>query len=681
MRRRRAFGIAAIAAIVGLPGLIAPRPVEAVGNIIVVTTTSDAEFPGDGKCSLRAAILASNVGGIAGNCSAGSAGQDSIRFDIGSGTPNIIVLTDLPNLTQPVTLRGNTGGATRVVLFGPGAGTGLHVSGMASVIRGMSVQNFDVGIYSDADNVTIAGNRVNENKNIGIYTVNPGVVIGGTTGVTPGGPCTGDCNLVQNNPTGINSQSGGTIQGNFVGTDAAGTAAAPNDFGIKVRYGTWAVGGTATGAGNLISGNTMNGLDVTDCDACTVQGNRIGTDVSGAVALPNVHNAISIVNGDGSTIGGTVAGAGNILSGNGGHGIFAATVDHLTIQGNRIGVGATGGALGNGGDGIGTGASASSVSHLTIGSATNPIAANIIANNAYGIRIVAPILGLGPVQNAIRGNSIYDNVNEGIWIADTTNEVARPLIGSLGPVHGTACALCFVDVFSDHADEGRVFEGTVQADNIGVWTFSGLFAGPLVTATATGASGNTSEFSDAFAIQPTPFTDIGSSLFKKDIEWLYANGITKGCAATLYCPLESVTRDQMASFIAREFHLPSTATDYFTDDETSSHEADINRLAASGITAGCTPTTFCPTAAVSRDQMASFLARATEITAGAGRDYFNDDNGNTHEANIDRTAAAGISTGCGSYKYCPTASVTRGQMAAFLRRVVTPVPPPPFPAP
>ncbi len=175
----------------------------------------------------------------------------------------------------------------------------------------------------------------------------------------------------------------------------------------------------------------------------------------------------------------TVAGAGNILSGNGGHGIFAATVDHLTIQGNRIGVGATGGALGNGGDGIGTGASASSVSHLTIGSATNPIAANIIANNAYGIRIVAPILGLGPVQNAIRGNSIYDNVNEGIWIADTTNEVARPLIGSLGPVHGTACALCFVDVFSDHADEGRVFEGTVQADNIGVWTFSGLFAGPL----------------------------------------------------------------------------------------------------------------------------------------------------------------------------------------------------------
>ena len=129
------------------------------------------------------------------------------------------------------------------------------------------------------------------------------------------------------------------------------------------------------------------------------------------------------------------------------------------------------------------------------------------------------------------------------------------------------------------------------------------------------------------------------------------------------------------------FKLPPTATDYFTDDEASIHEPKINALAASGITSGCTATKFCPTAKVLRDQMASFLARATGITAGAGRDYFDDDDGNTHEANIDRNAAAGLTAGCDTYIYCPTGAVTREQMAAFLRRVIAPIAPPPYPAP
>ena len=179
----------------------------------------------------------------------------------------------------------------------------------------------------------------------------------------------------------------------------------------------------------------------------------------------------------------------------------------------------------------------------------------------------------------------------------------------------------------------------------------------------------------------TPFTDIADSPFKADIEWLYAQGITGGCTATLYCPKDSVTREQMASFLARMFSLPATTNDYFTDDETSTHEANINRLAASGITGGCTTTTFCPRALVTRAQMASFLARAAKLTVGAGRNYFYDDNGTTHEANIDRTAAAGITGGCATWRYCPSATVTREQMAAFLHRVVNPGTPPPYPAP
>jgi hypothetical protein len=137
----------------------------------------------------------------------------------------------------------------------------------------------------------------------------------------------------------------------------------------------------------------------------------------------------------------------------------------------------------------------------------------------------------------------------------------------------------------------------------------------------------------------------------------------------------------MASFLKRMFDLPATTTDYFTDDEGSIHEGDINRLAASGITAGCSPTLYCPRSLVSRAQMASFISRAADLSVGAGRNYFNDDNGNTHESNIDRAAAAGIASGCGHWLYCPDDSVSRGQMAAFLHRIVSPVTPPPYPAP
>ena len=179
----------------------------------------------------------------------------------------------------------------------------------------------------------------------------------------------------------------------------------------------------------------------------------------------------------------------------------------------------------------------------------------------------------------------------------------------------------------------------------------------------------------------TPFTDIAGSPFKADIEWLYAEGITSGCTATLYCPDGKVTRGQMAAFLARMFNPPATTTDYFTDDETSIFESAINRLRAAGIASGCAATKFCPEALVARDQMTSFLSRAIPLSLGVGRNYFNDDNGNLHEANIDRAAMAGIASGCATWQFCPAGNVTRGQMAAFLHRVTQPVAPPPYPAP
>jgi Glucose / Sorbosone dehydrogenase/S-layer homology domain len=163
------------------------------------------------------------------------------------------------------------------------------------------------------------------------------------------------------------------------------------------------------------------------------------------------------------------------------------------------------------------------------------------------------------------------------------------------------------------------------------------------------------------------FVDIAASTFLDDIHWLFYAGLTKGCDATHYCPDEAVTRGQMASFLVRALGLPSTTTDSFDDDDGTTHEGDINRLAQAGITAGCGPRRFCPEAAVTRGEMASFLARGYALPPSA-TDHFTDDDGTTHEADIDRVAAAGITTGCTPTTYCPTASVTRGQMAAFLRR-------------
>ena len=167
-----------------------------------------------------------------------------------------------------------------------------------------------------------------------------------------------------------------------------------------------------------------------------------------------------------------------------------------------------------------------------------------------------------------------------------------------------------------------------------------------------------------------PFIDILDSSFRADIAWLAAEGITSGCGNQRFCPKSTVTREQMASFLARALELPSTTNDYFTDDEASPHEADINRLAAAGITSGCAAGKYCPMAPVTREQMASFLARAFDLPATA-MDFFTDDEASTHEANINRLAAAGITSGCTPTTYCPKASVTREQMAAFLHRALT----------
>lgn len=117
--------------------------------------------------------------------------------------------------------------------------------------------------------------------------------------------------------------------------------------------------------------------------------------------------------------------------------------------------------------------------------------------------------------------------------------------------------------------------------------------------------------------------------------------------------------------------LPASPPDAFTDDEnTGGHENNINRLAAADIIQGTGGTTYNPTGPVSRAQMATFIAEALEFIRGAalpeGADRFTDDETSVHEANINRLANAGIIVGTGGTTYNPSGPVSRAQMASFL---------------
>jgi Lysyl oxidase/S-layer homology domain len=163
--------------------------------------------------------------------------------------------------------------------------------------------------------------------------------------------------------------------------------------------------------------------------------------------------------------------------------------------------------------------------------------------------------------------------------------------------------------------------------------------------------------------------DWSGSSFAGDIAWAFDAGITTGCAPELFCPARTVSREEMASFIARARGLTPQGTDWFTDDETSIHEPAINAIRDEGITLGCGPNLFCPKSLVTREQMASFLIRALGLTT-VGTDYFTDDNGSIHEGDINTLRAEEITTGCGPMLFCPTGLVTREQMAAFLHRAL-----------
>jgi predicted outer membrane repeat protein len=287
-------------------GNYAAPPNSGAVIVCLVMTTADS-----GPGSLRQAILDADGFGLPSVIEFDIPTTDP-GYDAATGTWTIMPASALPTITQPVDLDATTqpGYINQPVIELDGADAGASVNGLTLAGGNSTVAGVDIGGFSGAGiELTTAGTD--------------------------------------------------TIQGNYIGTDITGTAALAND-----GYGVYVVGVSGNtiggltntpgkGAGNLVSGNSSGGIAL-DGSANTVEGNLIGVDQTGNVALGNGYGVV--VQGPGNTIGGMIAGAGNVISANGGEGILfynatsgaGPTPAASLVAGNLIGLGADGTtALGN----------------------------------------------------------------------------------------------------------------------------------------------------------------------------------------------------------------------------------------------------------------------------------------------------------------------------------------------
>ena len=163
------------------------------------------------------------------------------------------------------------------------------------------------------------------------------------------------------------------------------------------------------------------------------------------------------------------------------------------------------------------------------------------------------------------------------------------------------------------------------------------------------------------------FTDIGTTMHAKSIRELHALGYLYGCDYRKACPHDVLSRGEAAAFLARTLQLPVANKDYFNDDNGSTFEGVINRLAAAGITRGCAPGKYCPDRVMTRAEFASMMVRALRI-GGPASDAFSDDQGHSAEGDINAFAAAGLTKGCGSDRFCPDSPLPRDESASFFYR-------------
>jgi hypothetical protein len=456
----------------------------------LVTNTNDS-----GSGSLRQAILDANK----------SSNQDTIQFKIGSGQKTISPHSALPMISQPVTIDGTSqpgfSGKPLIELSGSSAGSGrdgLKIMSTNVTVKGLIVNRFGgsgIFLYMKG-NDHITGNWIGVNNSgtgaapnggHGIIVQSPANTIGGTSA--------SERNVISGNKQdGVmfytNAATRNTILGNYIGTDYTGSHAIANHNGVHVYGGTSTmIGGTSSGARNVISGNVYDGVVINNTGASynTVQGNYVGTNAAGTGRLGNGTYGVEVSQPH-NTVGGTTSSARNIISANGEDGVsfYLSSGNNNVCQGNFIGTDYTGTRdLGNNSAGIS------------------------ITNDAYN-NVVG---GSGGAGNVIAGNELY---GIGIYNHSTYNTVDHNRIGFGANGQAVVNTKSPVSIWiSDHNTlkyNDIAANGAVSA----IMISSGLTT--TLTSNSIGKISSTSSSTTTTPTQPTSTLSIGGEV------WNDANG-------------------------------------------------------------------------------------------------------------------------------------------------------------
>jgi len=414
--------------------LLGLEPLEGRALLASITVTGTGDtIAVDGLVTLREAITAANTNAASGDAAAGDAGLDMIRFNIAGvpGTVHTIQPTSgLPTITEPLIIDGYTqlGASPNTAATGSNAFLAIEVDGTNA--------GFQAGLAISGGGSTVQGLIINRFSNEGILLIDNG---------------------------------GNVIRGNFLGTDATGKLDRGNAItGVSVLTTNNTIGGTTPGERNLISGNDFAGVAVLNANVTgnQIQGNLIGTDDTGAAALGNNGPGVRIANGANTLVGGTTAGAGNVIAFNASDGIQVSS-------------------------GVATG---------------NAFLRNSIHSNGdLGIDLNSD--GTTPNDALDADSGPNDLQNFPVLAQATTGAAGIAITGSL---KSSANATFRVEFF---AGAGQTFLGfvnaTTNAAGDAAFTFTTTSAQPLgtaIAATATNAANSTSEFSQAVTCLPTAGT-------------------------------------------------------------------------------------------------------------------------------------------------------------------------------
>ena len=429
-----------------------------------------------------------------------------------------------------------TNAAGTVAIANANAGVEIDQLATGNIIGGTTVGTSNLisgnqfGVFIAASDNLVEGNRIGTDlagtialaNTVGVDVVdvfNSPV----NTGNTIGGTSSGASNLISGNQTGVYvSASESLVEGNWIGTDVTGTLALPNNLGVGLDIGSGnTIGGTAPGAGNIISGNTGDGLEILGTlgtSGNVVAGNEIGTNAAGRAAIPNGGDGVQLNTGDSySTIGGTIAAARNIISGNRGSGVEIDEAAFDVVEGNMIGVNAAGSsALANANYGVfiqgaipetgGGGTSASSSSSTTPstiatgnpgggGSSNAPIKSNMIGGTVAGAGNVISgngsggIFITGGILDVVAGNWIGTDATGTIALANAgdgveLNQTSGNTIGGTVPQAANLISGNTNGVEINGSSENLVQGNMIGTDTTGTIVIGNSGAGVLVDGTS-----------------------------------------------------------------------------------------------------------------------------------------------------------------------------------------------------